>query len=86
MIARLHLGSTLKFSRVITRIIRVSQLFGGAEPQPLLFPVFDLIEIAPYTHKHIQIHTYQPHLMMQLTHSAYSGVLYWNSDNFRGSF
>lgn len=86
LIARLPLGSASKLSRVTTRVIRVSQPFGGAEPQPLLFPVLNLIDIPPYAHKHIHIHTHHPHLLMQPSNLAYSGVLYWNSDSFRGSF
>lgn len=60
LIARFHLGSTLKVHSVVTRVIRATQLFGGAEPWPLIFPVFKLIEIAA-THTNIHISTHTSH-------------------------
>jgi len=57
LIARSLLGSTLKLSRVISRVFGVSQQYGEAEPQPLLFPGFNLIEIAPCTNAYISKHT-----------------------------
>lgn len=85
VIARLRLGSPFKQS-IRQQVIRVNHLPGGAEPHSLYFPGFNLIEIAPYAHKHVRTHTYQMDLVMQLSNSACSGVLYWNSDHFRDSF
>lgn len=60
------------------RVIKVSHLFGVAEPRPFYF----LLLIWEKLYKHIHSHTHLPCLVMQLRNSAYSGVFYWNSETF----
>lgn len=67
-----------KFSEVVSRVITVRHLFGVAEPHPFYFLLLSWWKL----HKHIHIHTHLPCLVMQLSNSPYSAVLYWNSETF----
>lgn len=77
LIAGLHLGSRLKIQWSGQQGYQSLASAWCSRASPHLLPVFNLIGITQ-TH----IHTHLPCLVVQLSNSAYSGVLYWNMETF----